>query len=89
MRSWMLVFLIAVAVVLMAAYSVMAVRGYQRVRRRRREARLWADLVSRHQELAKELGRVWQSMNTPATGNPFSPGHSAAEQLRRNRGQRP
>jgi membrane protein implicated in regulation of membrane protease activity len=89
LRSWILVFLIAAAVALMAAYSVMAVRGYRRARRRRREAQLWADLVSRHQELGQELGKVWQATDSPAAGSPPNPGDRTAGQPRRNRGQLP
>jgi len=45
--------------VLMAVYGVTVER--RRARRGKREAQLWANLVSRHQELDRELEKVWQS----------------------------
>jgi ABC-type bacteriocin/lantibiotic exporter with double-glycine peptidase domain len=61
LHSWILVLvsLIAAAVALMAVYGVGTER--RRARRYRREAQLWADLVSRHRELDQELEKVWQS----------------------------
>ena len=59
LHIWVLVSLIAAPVVLMAVYGVTVER--RRARRGKREAHLWADLVSRHRELDQELEKVWQS----------------------------
>jgi hypothetical protein len=59
LHIWILVSLIAAPVVLMAVCGVTVER--LRARRGKREAQLWADLASRHQELDQELEKVWQS----------------------------
>jgi hypothetical protein len=87
LHSWILVYLIAAAVVLMAVYGVGAER---RARRYRREAQLRADLVSRHQELDQELDKglaVLVSRRRSRQGRQHRVANSAAAHVRRRRDQ--
>jgi hypothetical protein len=55
-----LLVLAAAAILVAAACGVLVFRRLRRrALHRRNEARLWADLVSRHRDLDRELDKVW------------------------------
>jgi hypothetical protein len=45
--------------IVLAVVSVLGARACLRAIRRRNERRMWDDLVARHQELDRELDKIW------------------------------
>jgi len=52
--------LVLLAAVIMTTGSVFCVRAFLRALLRREQQRRWDDLVSRHQQLDRELDGIWR-----------------------------